>query len=173
MNIPAGEYSNLIGGAAGSFYYTEPIQTTAPGPPSLRLQRYQLKERTAAAFLEGIRSYSLSADKKKLLYQASAGGGTSWGIVPTDRPAPAKIGDGPLNVAQLEMRINPRSEWEQIYRETWRIQREYFYDPKFHGADWQAVYEKYRPLLAHVGHRADWLYELRRWRRACCGPFRT
>ena len=158
VNIPAGEYSNLTAGSAGSFYYTEPIQTTAPGPQSLRLQRYQLKERTAAAFLEGVRSYSLSADKKKLLYQGSAGGGTSWGIVPTDRPAPAKIGDGPLNVAQLEMRIDPRAEWEQIYRETWRIQREYFYDPKFHGADWEKVYEKYRPLLAHVGHRADLSY---------------
>src|SRR5205085_563337 len=39
--------------------------------------------------------------------------------------------------------------------ETWRIQREYFYDPKMHGANWQAVYEKYHPLLAHVGHRSD------------------
>src|SRR5262249_16583741 len=46
-------------------------------------------------------------------------------------------------------------EWAQIYRETWRIQREYFYDAKMHGADWQAIYEKYRPLLAYVGHRAD------------------
>ena len=157
VNIPAGDYSNLTTGAAGSFYYTEPILTTAatPGPPSLRLQRYQIKERTAAPFLEGIRSYSLSADKKKLLYQASAGGGTSWGIVATDRPAPVKVGDGPLNVAQMEMRIDPRAEWQDIYRETWRIQREYFYDQKFHGADWQAIYEKYRPLLAYVGHRAD------------------
>jgi len=155
VNIPAGDYSNLTAGATGSFYYTEPILTTAPVPPSLRLQRYQLKERTAAPFLEGIRSYSLSNDKKKLLYQASAGGGTSWGIVATDRPVPVKVGDGPLNVAQLEMKVDPRAEWEQIYRETWRIQREYFYDPKFHGNDWQAIYEKYRPLLAHVGHRAD------------------
>ena len=155
VNIPAGDYSNLTAGATGSFYYTEPIPTTAPVPPSLRLQRYQLKERTAAPFLEGIRSYSLSNDKKKLLYQASAGGGTSWGIVATDRPVPVKVGDGPLNVAQLEMKVDPRAEWEQIYRETWRIQREYFYDPKFHGNDWQAIYEKYRPLLAHVGHRAD------------------
>src|SRR5437879_7493716 len=73
VNIPAGDYGNLIAGAAGCFYYTEPILTTAPVPPSLRLQRYQLKERTAAPFLEGIRSYSLSNDKKKLLYQASAG----------------------------------------------------------------------------------------------------
>ena len=155
VNVPAGDYNNLTAGSAGSFYYTEPILTTAPAPPSLRLQRYQLKERTAAPFLEGIRSYSLSADKKKLLYQASAGGGTSWGIVATDRPAPVKVGDGPLNVAQLEMKVDPRAEWEQIYRETWRIQREYFYDSKFHGNDWQAIYEKYKPLLAHVGHRAD------------------
>lgn len=158
INIPAGDYGNLTAGAAGSFYYTEPILTTAPGPPSLRLQRYQLRERTAAPFMEGIRSYSLSNDKKKLLYQGSAGGGTSWGIVPTDRPAPVRVGDGPLNVAQLEMRIDPRAEWAQIYRETWRIQREYFYDPKFHGNDWQAIYEKYRPLLAYVGHRADLSY---------------
>ena len=158
VNIPAGEYANLTAGAAGSFYYTEPIQTTAPGPPSLRLQRYQLSQRTAAPFLEGIRSYSLSNDKKKLLYQAAAGGGTSWGVVPTDRPAPVKVGDGPLNLAQMEMRIDPRAEWEQIYRETWRIQREYFYDPKYHGADWQAVFEKYRPLVAFVGHRADLAY---------------
>src|SRR4030095_1827521 len=160
VNIAAGDYSNLDAGAAGSFYYTEPILTTTatPGPPSLRLQRYQLKERTAAPFLEGIRSYSLSADKKKLLYQGSAGGGTSWGIVPTDRPAPVRVGDGPLNVAQLEMKVDPRAEWENIFRETWRIQREYFYDPKFHGADWPAVYEKYRPLLAYVGHRADLSY---------------
>jgi tricorn protease len=157
VNIPAGDYSLLTAGAAGSFYYTEPILTTTatPGPPSLRLQRYQLKERTAGPFLEGVRSYSLSNDKKKLLYQASAGGGASWGIVATDRPAPVRVGDGPLNVAQMEMRLDPRAEWEQIYRETWRIQREYFYDPKFHGTDWQAILEKYRPLLAFVGHRAD------------------
>ena len=44
------------------------------------------------------------------------------------------------------------------FRETWRVQREYFYDPKFHGADWQAVFEKYRPLLPFVGHRADLAY---------------
>jgi tricorn protease len=159
VNIPAGDYNNLTAGAAGSFYYTEPILTTAPAPiPSLRLQRYQLRERAAAPFLEGIRSYSLSSDKKKLLYQGSAGGGISWGIVPTDRPAPVRVGDGPLNVAQLEMRTDPRAEWEQIYRETWRIQREYFYDPKFHGNDWQAIYEKYRPLLTYVSHRADLAY---------------
>ena len=149
VNIPPGDYGNLTAGAAGTFYYTEP---TPGGPPgALRLQRYQQRERAAAPFLEGsIRSYSVSADKKKLLYQASA---NSWGVVATERPA--KVGDGPLNVAQLETRVDPRAEWSQIYRETWRIQRDYFYDAKMHGADWQGIYEKYKPLLASVGHRAD------------------
>ena len=150
VNIPPGDYRNLTAGAAGTFFYTEPI----PGAQgTLRLQRYQLKERTVAPFLEGsVRSYSISADKKKLLYQA-ADGSNRWGVVGTERPA--KVGDGPLNVAQLETRVDPRAEWAQIYRETWRIQREYFYDPKMHGADWQAIYEKYKPLLSYVGHRVD------------------
>jgi len=153
LNIPPGDYSNLMAGAAATIFYTEP---TVPGSPaSLRLQRYQLKERAAAPFLEGIRSYTLSADKKKLLYQAGgdSASGSRWGIVATDRPA--KVGDGAIDVSQLEMRVDPRAEWAQIYRETWRIQREYFYDPRMHGADWQAIYDKYFPLLAHVGHRAD------------------
>ena len=148
VNIPAGDYSNLSAGAAGAFFYTEPI----PGSPGqFRLQRYQLKERAVAPFLEGnVRSYSISADKKKLLYQSAS---NSWGVVGTERPA--KVGDGPLNVAQLETRVDPRAEWAQIYRETWRIQREYFYDAKMHGADWQGIYDKYKPLLSYVGHRAD------------------
>ena len=151
INVPAADYNNLTSGAAGTFFYTEPFAPAAPG--TLRLQRYQLKDRAAAPFLDGsVRSYSISADRKKLLYQAGDGA-NRWGVVSTDRPA--KVGDGPLNVGQLEMRIDPRAEWAQIYRETWRIQREYFYDPKMHGADWQVIYEKYQPLLNYVGHRAD------------------
>ena len=45
---------------------------------ALRLQKYQLKERSAATFLEGVRSYTLSGDRKKLLYQAARGGTGAW-----------------------------------------------------------------------------------------------
>jgi len=154
VSVPPGEYANLSAGSAGSFYYTEPMVPAAAG---LRLQRYQLSARAAAPFLEGIRSYIVSGDKKKVLYQAAAGGGTSWGIVATDRPG-VKTGDGPIGVAQLEMHLDPRAEWEQIFKETWRVQREYFYDEKMHGADWNAVLEKYKPLVPYVGHRADLAY---------------
>ncbi len=148
LNVPPADYSSLTAGAAGSIYYIEPSGTNPVAGG--RLQRYQLKERAAAPFLEGVRGYSLSGDQKKLLYQAGAHG---WGVVPVDRPA--KAGDGMLAVDQLQMMVDPRAEWAEIFRESWRTQRDYFYDAKMHGANWQAVHEKYLPLLAHVAHRAD------------------
>src|SRR5262249_45062875 len=86
VNIPPGDYSNLNAGAAGTFYYTEPLTPGTPGSP-LRLQRYQLKERAAAPFLEGpVRSYTISADKKKLMYSSPGPDGGRWGVVGTERP---------------------------------------------------------------------------------------
>ncbi|MEP6689917.1 MAG: PDZ domain-containing protein [Gemmatimonadaceae bacterium] len=150
LGIPSADLINLVAGSAGSFFYFEPESAT---PGSYKLQRYQLKERAAATFLEGIRSYSVSADKKKLLYSTGFGAGARWGIVSTERPA--KVGDGPLNVAQLEMWVDPQVEWAEIFRESWRTQRDYLYDAKMHGADWQAVLAKYGDLLPFVRHRAD------------------
>ena len=150
INVPPADYRDLMAGAAGTIFYTEPAGTSPASP--LRLQKYQLKERTAAPFLEGVRSFTLSGDKKKVLYQA-AGPGSRWGVVAVDRPA--KVGDGLLRMDQLEMLVDPRAEWAEIFRESWRMEREYFYDAKMHGADWQAIYKRYEPLVAHVGHRAD------------------
>lgn len=147
LAIPPGDYSELTAGPAGMIFYAEPM------PGGFRLQRYQLKERAGAPFLEGIRGYSLSGDRKKLLYQAPGGDGGRWGIVPTDRGG--RVGDGPVNMAQLEMWVDPRAEWAQIFKETWRTQRENFYDARMHGADWPAVYAKYSPLLPFVAHRSD------------------
>lgn len=154
IGIPAGDFSNLTAGAAGTFFYTEP-ETRPPGAAggSLKLQRYQLKERATATFLDGIRSYSLSADQKKLLYSAGVGAAARWGVVSTERAA--KVGDGPLNVAQMEMLVDPRVEWAAIFRESWRTQRDFFYDARMHGADWQGTLAKYSALLPYVRHRAD------------------
>jgi len=149
LDIPAADYSSLTAGPAGTVFYAEPI-IEGPGRGGMRLQRYQLKERSANLFLEGIRSYTLSADRKKLLYSAIAG---RWGVVATDKPA--KVGDGAINVAQVETWVDPHAEWAEIFHEAWRTQRDFFYDPKMQGANWQAVLAKYTPFVSYVNHRAD------------------
>ena len=152
--VPAGDYSDLTAGAAGTFFYTEAMPARRPAraaPPALLSSRSARPRRSSRA----IRSYTLSADRKKLLYQAGAARPRAAGAIVADRQA----GEGRRRPDQRRHSsrccVDPRAEWAQIFRETWRIQREYFYDAKMHGANWQAVYDKYSALVPYVGHRAD------------------
>ncbi len=56
------------------------------------------------------------------------------------------------------MRLDRRAEWKQIFNESWRQMRDFFYAPNMHGVDWPAMREKYAALLPHVNHRADLTY---------------
>ncbi|MCB1026063.1 MAG: PD40 domain-containing protein, partial [Acidobacteria bacterium] len=94
-----GDYSNLTAGAPGTFFYTELV----PAIGGYRLHKFIVPANAAVPFLDGITSFTISADKKKLLYGAR---GNRWGIVGTD--SPAKVGDGGIKVAQLEMKVDPR-----------------------------------------------------------------
>jgi len=158
IDVPAADYASIAAGPAGTVFYAEPAvdPNGRPVPGAVRLQRFDLRTRSAVPFLDAIRSYSLSGDHKKLLYSAGGGANARWGVVGTDKPA--RVGDGALNVATLETMVDPRAEWAEIFRETWRDQRDYFYDAKMHGANWQAISAKYTPLLAYVNHRTDLTY---------------
>ncbi|MCI0488467.1 MAG: PDZ domain-containing protein [Blastocatellia bacterium] len=151
--LPAGRYSNLQAGTAGQFYYLE-LASGGGGPlggggGSSTLHRYDLKGRKDEAFLPNVHGYLLSADKKKLLYTSR----NTFGIVATaTKPQP---GQGKMNVDSIEVRIDPRAEWRQIFHEAWRINRDYFYATNFHGADWPAMRKKYEAFLPHLATRSD------------------
>ena len=85
----------------------------------------------------------------------------SWSIVELTAPPPSP-GKGKLKIDAIEVRIDPPAEWRQMFDEAWRINRDYFYDPGMHGADWPAVQEEIRRLSAAPGH-ADDLYRVIRW----------
>jgi tricorn protease len=46
-----------------------------------------------------------------------------------------------------------------MFDQSWRYLAENFYDSRFHGSNWDAVREKYRPLVKHVALKED-LYSL-------------
>jgi tricorn protease len=150
VDVPLRDYGDLKAGEENTFFYAESI----PNQQGVTLHRYDLKKRKDDTFMGGVDYYKLSATGKKLLYFS---GGT-WGIV--DTAGNPKPGDGRLDTASLQMKVDPLVEWAQIYREGWRIDRDYFYDPKMHGTDWNAVYKKYEPLVKYVGHRSDLSYIL-------------
>ena len=80
----------------------------------------------------------------------------------TDEPpkgeGPPKPGLGPLKLADWQVFIEPRAMWAQIYDETWRIQRDFFYDPGYHGLDLAKAKKKYAPYLAGIASRDELTY---------------
>jgi len=50
------------------------------------------------------------------------------------------------------------SEWKQIYDESWRQMRDFFYVENMHGLDWKAMHDKYAVLVPYVRHRDDLTY---------------
>jgi tricorn protease len=97
-------------------------------------------------------AYEISADRKKMLVNK----GGSWGII--DLPKGTISISDALDLSGLQVQLDRRQEWRQIFHESWRHMRDYFYDPNLHGVDWPGLRGRYEPLLAHVNHRADLTY---------------
>ena len=71
--------------------------------------------------------------------------------------APVSV-NHPISTSDLKKYIDYHQEWMQIYNESWRQMRDFFYAKNMHGVDWQGVYEKYKVLIPHVNHRTDLTY---------------
>ena len=149
--IPAGSYRELAAGEAGQFFYLENSPDIgSAAAPGATLHKYDFKVRKDEVLLGGVSGFMLTADKKKMAY---SGLGGSFSIVPLGpKPQP---GQGRLAVDSIEVRVVPTAEWRQIFLEAWRINRDYFYDPAMHGADWAAMKKKYEPFLEHLACRND------------------
>jgi tricorn protease len=149
LQVPVRDYADLATGPTGIVFLAERI----PLQPGTTLHKYDLSKRKADVFLTAVGPFSISGDGKKLLYQ-SAGQWTVTGTEAAPRP-----GEGRLTLA-LQAQLDPSQEWAQIFDEAWRMERDFFYDPKLHGADWPAVYTRYAPLIPYVRHRSDLNYVL-------------
>ena len=101
-----------------------------------------------------INGYEISADGKKMLINRGPG---QYSIIDTPK-GPIAAGGETLKLDGLEVRLDRHAEWKQMFDESWRQMRDFFYDPNLHGVDWAAMRKKYEPLVAHANHRADLTY---------------
>ncbi len=145
IDVPSRNYSNLSTAGEGMVFYMESV----PGQGGQVLHLYELDKRESRSFLSPVHYYSISANSKKLLYRS----GNRWGVV--DAGGRPSVGDGQIDVSTLQARHDPQKEWRQIFKEAWRIYRDYLYVDNYHGANWQEVYERYEPFVEHVRHRDD------------------
>ncbi|MDE2138621.1 MAG: PDZ domain-containing protein, partial [Gammaproteobacteria bacterium] len=140
------------------YYYTTPDQTfdgPLPGDkPALHV--YDLKERKDATVLEGLSSYALSADGKKVLYKLEK----DYLLADAVADAVKATKDGPkkLDLSHMRVLVNPPAEWAEMFNSAWRLERDFFYSGKMNGVDWPAVRAAYARLLPLAGSRGDLNY---------------
>src|SRR5262249_28745467 len=125
-----------------------------PAEPPVTVHRFDLTKRKAEKLVEGATDVAISDNGEKMLYHQGEG----WFLASTGQPA--KPGEGALKLDGLEVQIDPRAEWRQIYHEVLRIQRDFLYDPRFHGYDLIAAWVEHEPYLKGLGSRYDLSYLL-------------
>ncbi len=63
--------------------------------------------------------------------------------------------NGWLDLSRVKFSVDPRAEWRQMFREAWRLQREFFWNENMSGVDWHKVYDRYYPLIDRIATRAE------------------
>jgi len=151
-------YTALTPGDAGQLFYLKAERGNFSGEPApATLCRFDLEEREEKELLPEVTGFALSHDHQKLLVNVEE----SWYVLSATEDE-LDLSEGELAVEDIQVRVDPRAEWPEIFDEAWRINRDYFYDPGMHGADWAAVREKYAQFLPHLSVRSD-LNRVIRW----------
>lgn len=147
INLPvkAGDYAQLGFANDADLLY---VEADPSGNGSGTLHKYNLKQRADEEVMP-MYGYALSATGKKMIYF----NGDNWFISDAGaKPAPGK---GMINANAIQVKIDPPAEWANIFDEAWRVNRDYFYDPGMHGADWPAIKKKYAVFLPHLATRGN------------------
>jgi tricorn protease len=147
--VPAGNYGNLGFANGNKILYI----TYDYNGGQAKLHKYDLEKRKDEEDAE-MDVYWMAANGDKILYRKES----SWQIADLNDPSKKST----INTADLEVRMDPVAEWAEIFDEAWRVNRDYFYDPNMHGADWAAMKKKYEPFLADLSCRSD-LYTVIQW----------
>lgn len=125
----------------------------SPGPgqqPEMKTMSITNKSPKPETFASGVSMGELSKDGKKILLRK----GSTLYVVDAGASAALKS-ENEVNLSGWALNFDPRIEWRQMFTEAWRLERDYFYDPGMHGVDWQAMREKYLPLVDRVTTRAE------------------
>ncbi len=109
---------------------------------------YDIKEREEKEIMSGVERAKLTADGKKILVRA----GGKYGVI--DAAEKQKV-EKPVPTGDLAMELVPKEEWRQIFNDTWRRYRDFFYDPQMHGVDWDAMRVQYGDLVEDARSRWD------------------
>ena len=159
LPVPPRNYIGLAVGKTGVLYLAEGSPVGHPssqqGPPIRSVWRFTLEKRKAEEVLTDLTDFEVSFNGDKVLYAH----GEAWFLAGASDLKPGGGSEGkPVNNHGMFAVVDPRAEYAQMYRETWRIERDFFYDPHLHGLDLHKIETRYDPYVAGLASRDEFTY---------------
>jgi tricorn protease len=164
--VDEGLYGRVRGTKDGKVLYTwYPVEGSLgrtwaqQGEPSAKgtLVVYSFEDQKEDEIVSGVTDFELSRDATMLLYRA----GNRLRVFKAgekperDGSLPPNRKNGWLDLERINLAVNPGSEWRQMFREAWRLQRDQFWTPDMSQVDWIAVHNRYLPLVDRVASRSE------------------
>ena len=156
LPLPQRDYAQVSSGEPGKLVLAVREWSAAPGDfsgptQSQAIYRFDLaKGGQMQKIVDQINAVDITADGKKILYRK----GREFFLVSTDAP-PAKPDDGRQDFSKIEVPVVPAKEWRQMFHESMRIMRDWFYDPNHHGQSLAALESEYAAYLPTIVRRSD------------------
>ncbi len=123
-----------------------------PGPSTKwQLHIYDMNERKESVLNDKIRDFQLSPNCEQMIVQA----GNDYYVTTPEKAYQSKSSGTKLSLTGMVYTVDPRKEWVQIFNDAWRWYRDFFYDAKMVGKDWNALGAKYRAYVAEISSRDE------------------
>lgn len=145
---PTAGYYTDVAATKGKLAYRRATQVNRGGETKTTLYTYDLEEREEKTVLADVDGALLSGDGKKVLVNRKQ----EYALIDLK---PDQKFEKKLPTGELMMTVDPRAEWQQIFNDTWRLERDLFYDPGMHGVDWKVQKARYGKLLKDCVTRED------------------
>jgi tricorn protease len=159
LPLPAANYVSVQAADSGTIFTSAaPLVSVGEEEPMLTLTRFDVAEQRATPWAQDISGFDISANGKKMLISRPnpEAHQMSWAIVSTD--APPKGDEGLLPTDDMEVYVVPSEQWAQMYHETWRIERDFFYDPHYHGLNIAQAEKRFSVFLPGIASRDDFTF---------------
>ncbi len=147
LRLPDRNYIGLMKGPKQKVFIAESIENTA----GLTVHSYDVEKEKPTIFAKGVSSMVASQDRNSVLLNRRG----NWSLVSSK--SPTKPGKDNLNT-NMKIKVDPKQEAHQIFKEGWRYMRDFLYVDNVHGAPWDDIYKWYAPWINHVRHRTDLNY---------------
>ena len=101
-----------------------------------------------------IENYAVSVTNNRLVIQHQ----DEFYVIPVRENSRLK---NKIAVDKMKMAIDKKQEWQQLLRDSWRFERDYFYDENLHGINWSEMLSRHEVLMEGAASRYQAYFVIR------------